>query len=74
MIKLIFFAGEAYSKLILAIQENNYYDSDEWRALAFQIKGDFSELGIQICTNFLESDPAIKGNLQRSTYQGNLYQ
>lgn len=52
--------GEIHSKLILAIEENDYYDAEEWISLAARLLDDFGPLGISICTNFLRSNPDNK--------------
>ena len=47
--------GETHALLTMAIRENEYYDSDEWRHHINMINDDYSDYGVERCAVFLQS-------------------
>ena len=62
---------ETHSKLVLSIQENSYYDEEEWRQFIAKILDDFGGFGIKTCFDFLVTDPMMRNDPKKLKLEGN---
>jgi len=56
--------------MILALQENEYYDEDDWREFISALLDDFGEFGVQTCVSFLDTDPQLLRDGMKTNYNG----
>jgi hypothetical protein len=62
---------ETHSKLVLSIQENSYYDEEEWRQFIAKIIDDFGGFGVKTCYDFLVTDPNLRNDPKKLKLEGN---